>query len=151
MAALVTVAVCMAGCGVSSDPSAVARNETAVLLPALSAGDVGWCLLTLNEAAEGDGCPTTRAGTPIIAETWHTSASAAETIGIDLTSSEVAAVSLNGGARLPTKAERVLPDGMRAVVWAMHGETPETPGFPPRPTPIDKRDTHYSRHHMVCR
>ncbi len=40
--------------------------------------------------------------------------------------------------RYRPKAERVLPDGLRAVVWAMPGETLETPGFPPRPTPLDK-------------
>jgi hypothetical protein len=134
---VVVVTVCMAGCGASSDPPAVARNETVVLLPALSAGEAGWCLLTLRVAAEGGGCPATGAGSPIVAETWH---SGAETVGLDLTSGEVAAVSFDGGAPLPTRAERVLPDHLRAVAWAMPGETPESAGFPPPdPTPLDKQ------------
>lgn len=138
MLALLTVlplVICLAGCGVSSDPSVIARNDTAVLLPSLSAGTAGWCLLALSEVDLG-GCPTTRTGTPIIAETWQRSGS--ETMGVDVTSGEVTAVSFNGGTPIATRAEAGLPDGMRGVVWVIHGETRETPGFPPRPTPLDK-------------
>ena len=131
--------MCIAGCGGSSDPpAAVARNETVVLLPALYAGNVGWCLLALPSADEGEvGCPATRTGYPIVAETWHTSAARPETDGLDVVSSEVTAVSFDGGAPLPTKREGFLPDHLRAVAWAIRGQTPAMAGSPFRPTPLD--------------
>ncbi len=133
----VVVAVYTAGCGMSSDPSAVARNETVMLLPALDAGNAGWCLLTL-QAAELGGCPPARGGYPIIAGTLSVSGSAREAVGVELMSGVVSYVSIEGGAPLPTKAERVLPDGLRAVVWAKRGVSPQSPSFPPRPTPLNK-------------
>lgn len=142
-ALVLALAACTVGCGTaaSDPPTAVTRNETVVLLPALSAGDAGWCLLALPSAEEGeDGCPTTRTGYPIIAETWDTSASAPETRGLDVVSSDVAAVSFNGGAPLPTKAESVLPDHLRAVAWAIRGQTPAMAGSPFRPTPLDRHE-----------
>ncbi len=135
----VVTTMCVTGCGAASDPpAAVTRNETVVLLPALSAGDAGWCLLALPAAGKGeDGCPTTRTGYPIVAETWGTSAARPETDGLDLVSSEVAAVSFDGGAPLPTKPENFLPDHLRAVAWAIRGQTPAMAGSPFRPTPLD--------------
>lgn len=135
----VIMAMCIAGCGEASDPpSAVTRNETVVLLPALTAGDAGWCLLALPSAEEGEnGCPAARTGYPIVAETWGTSAARPETDGLDVVSSEVAAVSFGGGAPLPTKSEDFLPDHLRAVAWAIRGETPAMAGSPFRPAPLD--------------
>ena len=135
----VITTVCIAGCGVASDPpAAVTRNETVVLLPALSAGDAGWCLLALPSAVKGeDGCSTTRTGYPIVAETWGTSAARPETDGLDVVSSKVTAVSFDGGAPLPTKPESFLPDHLRAVAWAIRGQTPAMAGSPFHPTPLD--------------
>lgn len=133
---VVVVVLFAAGCGLSSDPSAVATREAVVLLPPLNAGEAGWCLLTLGQAAEG-GCPATRVGHPIIAESLETRSPPAEAMGVDLTSSYVSAVSIDGGMSLPTRAERALPENLRAVVWVMPGETPHSAGFPPRPTPLD--------------
>lgn len=133
------VTMCIVGCGGAGDPpAAVARNETVVLLPALSAGDAGWCLLALPSADQGeDGCPTTRTGYPIVAETWHTSAARPETDGLDMVSSEVTAVSFDGGTPLRTKLEGFLPDHLRAVAWAILGQTPGLTGPAFRPTPLD--------------
>lgn len=129
----VLVAVAASGCG---DPPASVRNETVVLLPSLYAGDVGWCLGTLRDAeGGGTGCPATRAGFPIIAETLIGSSLPPEITGIDVTSGEVAAVSVDGSKPLPTRAETVLPDNLRAVVWEKPGQNLIRVKFQ-RPTPL---------------
>jgi hypothetical protein len=119
--------------------TASARNEAVALLPPLNAGEAGWCLLTVREGVESEGCGATRAGFPIIAERLHGGGSPSEVGGIALTTSDVAAVSIDGGHPLPTRPESLLPNGMRAVVWRMPGANANGSQFPPRITPVSAK------------
>jgi len=130
----VGAAVGGAGCGTDPDP-AVVKHEAVLLLPPLEAGGLGWCLRTIRQAEE-EGCPAARAGAPIIAETLETSSPPPEAQGVDLTTSRVAYVSIDG-TLLPTRTEAGLPENLRVVAWAIPGETQNSAGFPPRPVPFD--------------
>jgi hypothetical protein len=110
----------MTSSAMTSRPHAV--EESVVLVPGLSAGEAGWCLLTLRVASEAGGCGATRRGFPVIAERSYGGSTPPEAGGIVLTTSSVAAVSVNGSAPLKTRTDALLPRGLRAVVWEITGK-----------------------------
>jgi hypothetical protein len=98
----------------------VASRAEVVLLPVIGAGEGGWCMTTRGTI----GCPTIHTPTfrgPIVVEDWSAHSPPPIDEGIVLTTSEVVAVSLEGGAPVPTRAESVLPDRLRAAIIELHG------------------------------
>jgi hypothetical protein len=87
------------------------------LVPDTQAGIAGWCVAELN----GVVCQEERPHEPIIAGSWSSSSPPPVAEGYALTSSQVAAVSVNGGPRIPTRHEAALPDGLRVVAVTLHG------------------------------
>jgi hypothetical protein len=124
----------------------VVRNEEVLLVPPVEGGLAGWCI-----AVKSGECIAARAFRgPIVAETWSGYGSLPlrnfVRKGIVLTTSEVAAVAINGGRPIPTRAESVLPYHLRAAIVEIRGGSPQhVPGFNmpvPRPlrfTPLDSR------------
>jgi hypothetical protein len=103
---------------------ALTGNEEIVLQPKLQAGEGGWCLTTVIEG----GCPTLNARTergPIVIEVWKSrnapSANEGVNEGIVLTTSRVAAVSLEDYGPIATRAESGLPDHLRVAVIELRG------------------------------
>lgn len=127
----------------------VASNAEGFLVPIREAGVGGWCVTT-RRLGGGEVCPTfgmpSRFGPfsgPIVIENWSgrsfSSESSAEAVdeALVLTTSVVAGVSLEGGVRVATRAESVLPDALRAAVVELRGGsgaqvlgTPVPPAFP---------------------
>ncbi len=110
----------------------MASHEKVLLLPSTGAGDGGWCVTT----KAGDGCSTFHLPVfqgPIVIEDWsglrihivrgNSSSSEAVRGATLLTTSEVAAVSLEGDAPIAVHAEAALPDNLRAVVVELRGES----------------------------
>lgn len=113
----------------------VVRDTRVLLLPPSGGGEGGWCMTT----SSGE-CPSLYSrpvSYPIVAETWGGSGSPPVDEGVVLTTSEVAAVSVNGSRAIPTRAESVLPDGLRAVVVELRGHSLLGPR--PRFTALDSR------------
>ena len=108
----------------------VANGEEAVLLPIRGAGEGGWCFTTIRDIF---GCRTFRLpvfGGPIISETWNgNGSSAGERVlqGIVLTTSEVAAVSIEGRPPVPTRPNPTLPNNLRAAVIELRTGTLRPP------------------------
>jgi hypothetical protein len=97
----------------------VVRDTRVLLLPPGGGGEGGWCMTTAP-----DECPSLYSRPvryPIVAETWGGYGSPPVDEGVVLTTSEAAAVSVNGSQAIPTRAESVLPDGLRAVVVELRG------------------------------
>jgi hypothetical protein len=85
--------------------------------PPIEGGSVGWCVgyRTSNESSSA--CPRrTSAVSPILEPSWGSSAPPPVTQGFVLTTSMVAAVSVNGSPAIPTHADAAVPDGLRAVL-----------------------------------
>jgi hypothetical protein len=140
---VVTACVCtfsMCGCGASS-ATVVATPWAGVevlLLPILRGGTSGWCITV----TPGGGCPISRLKHgPLIAEFWIGEGGKDHAEGFALTTSAVAAVTVNGSKPLMTHREPGLPQGLRAIavkvhgVWAPEVETPSLFGRPPHKAP----------------
>lgn len=104
----------------------VASRAEVVLLPRLGAGEGGWCLTTVALGA----CASVRSlvfSGPIISEEW-TGRSSTATEAVDeavvLTTSSVAAVSLEGSAPFATHPY-ALPDHLRGSVIDLRGASHE--------------------------
>lgn len=101
----------------------VVSHEEVVLLPRLGAGEGGWCLTTISAV----GCPTLHLPVfqgPIVIENWSGQGSSSQTPvreAVILTTSQVAAVSLEGRAPIATRAESVLPNHLRVAVVELRG------------------------------
>lgn len=129
MILMVMAVACMAGASSCSSATSTSQaqahgvyvsrpvpNSHVLLVPELQGGTAGWCLATGYETrtkgSSGCGQPPISTG-PIVAESceWN------ETRVDDfvLTSREVAAVSVDGGAAIPTASNATLPDGLRAA------------------------------------
>ncbi len=112
----------------------IAIHERVVLLPAGNAGLGGWCLTTLGGNKGGDtGCTvggSSAFGGPIVAEKSRPHilvvgrGAPARTV-IVLTTSQVAAVSFEGYARVATHADALLPDHMRGAILELRGRKGE--------------------------
>ena len=112
----------------------VAIHERVVLLPTGEAGLGGWCLTTLG-GSEGGRTGCTLGGSsasrgPIVAEESRPDilvvgrGAPARTV-IVLATSQVAAVSFEGYARVATHADALLPDHIRGAILELHGRTGE--------------------------
>jgi len=128
-------------CSGAGSASSVSKSAEVLLVPELNAGTAGWCMIRVS-ASEG-GCPVVRSDPPIVAETWTSGDRPPATEGYAITTEEVAAVSVDGEAPVSTRAESVLPSGLRAVVVEIHGpESQPGSGVPkhrPRFTPLNAK------------
>ncbi len=86
-----------------------------VLSPAVEAGWVGWCMTVRSSGPSTEPCADVRAHGSILAERWLRGAGRSVR-GLAVTESSVLAVALANGSVIPTRSERALPDGLRAVV-----------------------------------
>jgi hypothetical protein len=119
-----------------------APDSHVLLVPDLSGGTAGWCMAmitrTATEGSSACGDPPTSTG-PVFAE--DCTASEARTDVYALTTSEVAAVSVAGGAPIATAANSTLPNGLRAAAVELVGNKGQSqPGVAlpcPRVTPLD--------------
>lgn len=117
---LVTVSCSNAG-GVSAS----AIHQPVLLLPDVTGGVAGWCI---TRTVRG-GCQIeSPGGAAIVGEAWGSQyggmggeSSQPATEGFALTTSDVAAVSVDGSSAIPTRREPELPAGLRAVVVAVRG------------------------------
>jgi hypothetical protein len=136
-ASAVCVAVCVSACASSGDPShptvlshgasqrvVIAQDDKVLLVPVLRVGTAGWCVIVPTKEL-GACSPISTA--PILGEGCDARKSAPHvTEAFALTTSEVTAVSIEGGAPISTRAESVLPDGLRTVVVEIHGQAGQT-------------------------
>ncbi len=105
VAALSTVALATAG---PHEFHASHEHYEVYLVAPLKAGEVGWCWVFNTSTGHGKGCPLILArGRPILDSGLS---------GLVLTTGEVAAVTVNGSAPIPTRAEPGLPYGLRTVL-----------------------------------
>jgi hypothetical protein len=116
IAIMLASVVCTAGCGTAdmatatgTDPGAADRYEV-LLVPETNAGWAGWCFIAIG-GVQGGACDSARNHAPVIAETWSGSEEPAETVGVALTTAEVARVKVGEGVSVSTRAERSLPGG----------------------------------------
>jgi hypothetical protein len=93
-------------------------------VPVLRVGTAGWCVIV--DTTELSACsPISTA--PILGEGCNAPKVSPHVIDtFALTTSQVAAVSIEGGAPISTRAESVSPDGLRAVVVEIHGQAGKT-------------------------
>jgi hypothetical protein len=106
----------------------VVSNAPVLLVPPIEGGSGGWCLIV----AESIGCGGLGIkGGAILAQDWVGFGVAGDrktprwTIhGDAITSGEVAVVSVGVGPPIPTRAERALPDHLRAVAVEWRGTGP---------------------------
>lgn len=116
-----------------------APNGRVMLVPELQGGTGGWCMATSTETAtEGSsGCgPLEESTGPIFNERCQ--GNELRLYVFALTTSEVAAVSVDGGTPIPTVSNVTLLDGLRAAaveVRRRHGRT--SPLHCPKVTPLD--------------
>ncbi len=121
----------------------VAMNSSATVTPSLSwhasdrpyqffltapvgAGDVGWCLNFKATNEGGSSCgfaPHTKPEGPILSESWGSSGPPEISQTQVVTTKEVADVSVDGGAPIPTRAQPRLPDELRAVLLEASGSS----------------------------
>lgn len=94
------------------------KNERILLAPDIEVGRAGWCVLIPGRESS---CGAGRITVPILEEGWSGSAPPRATEGFALTTGEVASVSVDGGPRIPTRSERGLPYGLRAVAVELPG------------------------------
>jgi hypothetical protein len=109
----------------ANPPDTVWRADSGAqvsLAPVLDAANAGWCMQTLTETVtateteRGRAClePPTSTG-PVLAEECDGRIGKKGAIVFVLTQSEVASVSIAGGAQIPTTTNSTLPDGLRSV------------------------------------
>lgn len=108
----------------------VVRHEQVLLLPSITGCEGGWCV-TLYPGVCPTANPVRTFHDPIVAESWsgHGFPEVVDE-GFVLTTSKVAAVSVDSGRASPTHAESVLPDNLRAAVVELRGGPyRHVPGF----------------------
>jgi hypothetical protein len=97
-------------------PHASIHDELA-FSPPMTGGSLGWCVDYRTSGDSSGACPqTTSAVSPMLEPSWGSSAPPPVTRGFVLTTSAVAAVSVNGSPAIPTRAVAAVPDGLRAVL-----------------------------------
>ncbi len=147
--AVVASTVCGMGCGdagivvgVGAD-SGLNHPYEVLLIPEANAGWAGWCFIAIG-GAQGGGCDGAQSHAPVIVEAWSGtdgSGSNAETVGVALTTAAVARVRIGeGGVSVPTRAEKALPGGLRAVVVKVSGKLRNAGGGFPRFIPLDSAE-----------
>lgn len=140
LATMLAAALLVSGCsargsssgrGQSSAFTFFARKEQVFLAPAVSAGLAGWCMERVSGRQEGGHCPYARSRPPILGQTWNAGSPPPRTIGLAVTTNEVAAVSIAGGRAIKTSSDPELALGLRTVVVESHGEDVPPPRFEP--------------------
>jgi hypothetical protein len=104
--------------------SPVVRDAEVLLVPPIQGGSSGWCLVVVGDSFGCGGLQVP--DSPIFTESWggEGTPNGSELIeGSAVTTSTVAAVSINGGASIPTRTESALPAGLRAVAVEIHLRT----------------------------
>jgi hypothetical protein len=147
----IVCAIAVSGCSRSDARGAYvsrpAPNGHVLLVPELRGGWAGWCVATgyraTTEGSSGCGEAATTSTGPIFDEAGCAESKRAIEIYV-LTTSEVAAVSVYGGAPIPTTTNSTLPDGLRAAaveVIRRNGHPSIVGGgaLCPRLTPLDAR------------
>ncbi len=117
-------------------------NSHVLLVPELQGGMAGWCLATGYETSteSSGGCEElTKTSTGPIVAGEGCEESEAGILLYGLTTSEVAAVSVDGGRPIPTTTNATLPDGLRAVAVEVlrHNGHPSIGPHCLRMTPLD--------------
>jgi hypothetical protein len=114
----------------------VVSHEQVLLLPPVEGGLAGWCIAIKPGECRSAGVFRG----PIVAQAGRGESPPAVRVGIVLTTSEVAAVSVDGGPAIPTHADAALPDHLRVAVVEVRGEAPGF-GVPSRLrfTPLDAK------------
>lgn len=109
------------------------RQTHVLLLPSIQGGLEGWCLATRPGQCEG-----ARAFEgPIVAQSESGQGPPQHQIATVVTTSEVAAVSIDGGQAIPTQGDAILPDHLRTVVVEVQGgPSVRVPGFGIGPKPL---------------
>lgn len=134
---LLSVSACSSGdatnAGGHGSISESVRQESPLLLPPTQGSLVGWCL-TIKPGE----CEAARAFQgPIVAESDRAQGSPLTQTVTVLTTSAVAAVSVDGGPNNPTQSDPRLPDGLRsAVVEVRGGPGVNVSGFGKAPRPL---------------
>jgi hypothetical protein len=108
----------VAGHQAGSGVSQVTGEHEVVLAPLLGSGTAGWCVRNVAMRASRCSVPEWSDG-PIFTESCNTQSSTVVE-AYALTSPSTSAVSVAGGAAVPTRAETALPAGLRAVWVQLH-------------------------------
>lgn len=133
---LITASACLLGAGAlaSTEPQGTKSWDAAPgagvsLVPLLSGGQAGSCMqvttrtVTATSTQTSRACPSPSTSTsPIYAETCDDGSKEEGPVVFLLTTSEVASVSIEGGARVPTATNPTLPDGLRAATLQRAGD-----------------------------
>jgi hypothetical protein len=140
-AVVVTIVVCIAVGAPFSLAAAPPRTSAGVpkavqdfevrLVPAVKGGWVGWCTAVRGPNSSGGSCPVLpTADQPILDEDWSFGYPPPVSMGVAVTTSQVAAVSIENGTPIPTVAKATLPHGFRAVMVEIpgHEEPSARPG-----------------------
>lgn len=124
IACVLPMAGCSAAVSTVAKPVVSVSSESILLLPPEEAGSAGWCMKTGSTLISGCGAYA-RARPPILAETWSSQGKGPSELikGFALTTSQVAHVVLKGQT-ISTRAEPMLPDGLRAIVVDFHAKGP---------------------------
>lgn len=116
---VIAVAICVlviSSCSASSAPTAkfVSGGEV-MLVPQVSAGWAGWCMAVVTKGSDGCG-EEPGMSSSIFSESW--SAGGSVTTGAALTTSEVAAISVDGSRPVPTRRATAVAGalGLRSVI-----------------------------------
>jgi hypothetical protein len=118
----IACAVGFAGCSGARGADAVTPTSGEVLLvPEVSAGQAGWCMVRVS--ATEAGCAVARSHRGILAESWVSDGPGSPATGYALTASSVHTVGVGELTGIATHREAALPDSLRAVVV----ELPQAP------------------------
>jgi hypothetical protein len=133
-------AVLATACGATGHgpTTQAARNDPPVVLtPNLNAGTTGWCMVMGGQGS----CPLGPTGEPIVVQRWVVTGPPPLAQGYAVTSPQTVAVSIDGGAPIPTRARPALPGGLRGVAVRVPAIT-RSPGEyrAPRFTALNARD-----------
>ena len=136
--------LCASSCSATAAGQYVSRpvpNSHVLLVPALQGGQAGWCLATGYETRTGGSseCGAVTASSGPIFAAQGCSESETGIYQSALTTSEVAAVSVYGGAPIPTTTNATLPDGLRAAAVEVlrHNGHPSIGLHCPQMTPLN--------------
>jgi hypothetical protein len=111
-----------------------------VFSPPVTGGAVGWCVDYRTPHESSGVCPgTAGAVNPIYEAGWGSSAPPPVTSGFVLTTSAVAAISVNGSPHIPTRADAAIPDGLRGVLVEIDSPGRQLRDLSPRVVPLDSR------------
>ena len=131
-------AVLVSGCGAAAisigkaatSPGVTEPRYEVLLIPEVNAGWAGWCFVAIG--VQGGACGNGGTHPPVIEESWNGGEEPPETVGVAVTTSQVARVQIGRGSRLvparvdggksvPTRVEKGLPAGLRVVVVKLDG------------------------------